>query len=141
LKRLQRNVAINQAGPNTSGSRASSGGKGRSDELAVQNAIRLAAGRGSNRLFRNNTGALKDQAGRLVRYGLCKGSSDLIGWRSLTITPDMVGQQVAVFAAIEVKDRGTPTAEQLHFIAQVQAAGGLAGVARTVAEAEAILGM
>ena len=76
-----------------------------------------------------------------MRYGLCKGSSDLIGWRSLTITPDMVGQTVAVFAAIEVKDRGTPTPEQLHFIAQVQAAGGLAGVARTVAEAEAILGV
>ena len=76
-----------------------------------------------------------------MRYGLCKGSSDLIGWRSLTITPDMVGQTVAVFAAIEVKDRGAPTPEQLHFIAQVQAAGGLAGVARTVAEAEAILGM
>ena len=92
-------------------------------------------------MFRNNTGALKDAQGRLVRYGLCKGSSDLIGWRSLTITPDMVGQTVAVFAAIEVKDRGRPTPEQLHFIAQVQAAGGLAGVARTVAEAEAILGV
>jgi hypothetical protein len=76
-----------------------------------------------------------------VRYGLCKGSSDLIGWRSTTITPEMVGQQLAVFTAIEVKDRGTPTPEQLHFIAQVQAAGGLAGVARSVDEAKAILGM
>lgn len=114
---------------------------GRSDELAVQNAIRLAVGRGAARLFRNNTGALKDQQGRLVRYGLCKGSSDLIGWRTVTVTPDMVGQQLAVFAAVEVKDRGAPTPEQLHFIAQVKAAGGLAGVARTVAEAETILGM
>ena len=92
-------------------------------------------------MFRNNTGALKDPQGRLVRYGLCKGSSDLIGYRTVTITPDMVGQQLAVFTAIEVKDRGTPTPEQLHFIAQVQAAGGLAGVARSVADAQSILGM
>lgn len=115
--------------------------RGRSDELAVQNDIRLAVGRGAARLFRNNTGALKDQQGRLVRYGLCKGSSDLIGYRTVTITPDMVGQQLAVFAAIEVKDRGTPTPEQLHFITQVKAAGGLAGVARSVADAQRILGM
>jgi hypothetical protein len=131
-------VATNPAGRATSGNRGSSG---RSDELAVQNDIRLAAGRGDTRLFRNNTGALKDPNGRLVRYGLCKGSSDLIGYRTVTITPDMVGQQLAVFTAIEVKDRGAPTPEQLHFIAQVKAAGGLAGVARSVADAQAILGV
>lgn len=135
-----RNVDTGQGGHATSGSRGKRSG-GRSDELAVQNTIRLAVGRGATRLFRNNTGALKDPSGRLVRYGLCKGSSDLIGYRTITITPDMVGQQVAVFAAIEVKDRGAPTPEQLQFIAQVQAAGGLAGVARSVADAQAILGM
>jgi hypothetical protein len=112
---------------------------GHSSEHVVQNQIRLALGRGVARLFRNNTGALKDAAGRLVRYGLCTGSSDLIGWRTTTITPDMVGQQVAVFVAIEVKDKGRPTPEQMQFIAAVRAAGGLAGVARTVAEADAIL--
>jgi hypothetical protein len=112
---------------------------GRSNEHVVQNAIRLALGRGAARLFRNNTGALKDAAGRLVRYGLCTGSSDLIGWNTITITPDMVGQQVAVFVAIEVKDRGRPTPEQLRFIEVVRAAGGRAGVARTVEQAQAIL--
>jgi hypothetical protein len=138
-------VATNPAGRATSGNRGSSGSStpssGRSDELAVQNDIRLAVGRGDIRLWRNNTGALKDPNGRLVRYGLCKGSSDLIGYRTITITPDMVGQQLAVFAAIEVKDCGAPTPEQLHFIAQVKAAGGLAGVARSVADAQAILGV
>lgn len=114
---------------------------GRSDELAVQNHIRLALGGGAARLFRNNTGALKDASGRLVRYGLCTGSSDLIGWRTITITPDMVGQKLALFTAIEVKDRGRPTSPQLRFIEQVQRAGGLAGVARSVAEAQAILRM
>lgn len=111
----------------------------RSDELAVQNAIRLELGSGPARLWRNNTGALKDSTGRLVRYGLCPGSSDLIGLRQVTITPDMVGQTLAVFAAIEVKDRAKATPEQERFIAQVQAAGGLAGVARSVEEARAIL--
>lgn len=84
----------------------------RSDEQRIQNEIRLALGTGPSRLWRNNTGALKDARGQLVRYGLCPGSSDLIGFRTITITPDMVGQQVAVFTAVEVKDRGRPTEQQ-----------------------------
>ncbi len=112
---------------------------GRSDELAVQNDIRIACGAGPARLWRNNTGALKDATGRLVRYGLCPGSSDLIGLRQVTITPDMVGQRVAVFSAIEVKDRGRPTDQQQAFVAMVQQAGGLAGIARSVPDALSIL--
>lgn len=112
---------------------------GPSHEQAVQNKIRLAVGRGVVRLFRNNTGALKDQRGQLVRYGLCKGSSDLIGWKSATITPDMVGQQIAVFVAIEVKDKGRATDDQLRFLEAVKAAGGHAGLARSISDAQAIL--
>lgn len=113
----------------------------RSDEAKVQNDIRLELGRGSTRLWRNNTGALKDATGRLVRYGLCQGSSDLIGLRQVTITPDMVGKTLAVFTAIEVKDRGRPTPEQQAFITMVQQAGGLAGIARSVDDARSILGL
>ena len=112
---------------------------GRSDELAVQNAIRLALGAGPARLWRNNTGALRDQQGRLVRFGLCPGCSDLIGLCQLHITPDMVGQTVAVFTAIEVKDQGRATPEQQAFIAMVQQMGGIAGVARSVDDARRIL--
>lgn len=112
---------------------------GRSDELAIQNAIRIAHGAGPARLWRNNTGALRDASGRLVRYGLCPGSSDLIGLRQVVVTPDMIGQTLAVFAAIEVKDRGRATPEQQAFIAMVQQAGGLAGVARSTDDARAIL--
>jgi hypothetical protein len=91
------------------------------------------------RLFRNNTGAIKDAEGRLVRFGLCKGSSDLIGFRPTVITPDMVGQTVAVFTAIEVKTpTGKPTPEQLHFINRVKELGGIAGIARSVEDALAI---
>jgi hypothetical protein len=111
----------------------------RSDEQRVQNQIRLDLGRGPVRLWRNNTGALKDAAGRLVRYGLCPGSSDLIGLRQVVVTPDMVGQTLAVFTAIEVKDRGRATAEQEAFLQAVATLGGMAGVARSVEDARDIL--
>ena len=109
-------------------------------EQTIQQEIRLACSTGDTRLFRNNTGTLKDQNGRPVQFGLCKGSADLIGWKRVTVTPDMVGQQVAVFLSIEVK---TPTGrirpEQQQWLDAVQAAGGIAGVARSVEDAEALL--
>jgi hypothetical protein len=75
------------------------------DETTIQQQIRLALGtRPDLRLFRNNTGTLPDpRTGRPVQFGLARGSADLIGLRTVTITPDMVGQQVAVFTSIEVK--------------------------------------
>jgi hypothetical protein len=75
-------------------------------EQSIQQHIRITCSTGATRLFRNNTGTLKDQHGRPVQFGLCKGSADLIGWKQVTVTPEMVGQQVAVFLSIEVK---TPT--------------------------------
>ena len=105
-------------------------------EQQIQQHIRIACSTGDTRLFRNNTGTLKDQNGRPVQFGLCKGSADLIGWKRVTVTPDMVGQQVAVFLSIEVK---TPTGrirpEQQQWLDAVQAAGGIAGVARSVDDA------
>ena len=112
-----------------------------SNEAYVQNKIRLAIGSGDVRLFRNNTGALLDMQGRLVKFGLCKGSSDLIGFRSITITPDMVGQKIAVFSAIEVKDKGKVTVDQKNFINIINNAGGYAGVAKNVNDAKKILYM
>lgn len=109
---------------------------GMASEQSIQQHIRLTCSTGATRLFRNNTGTLRDQHGRPVSFGLCKGSADLIGWRTVTITPEMVGQQVAVFTSIEVK---TPTGrvkpEQQQWLDAVQAAGGIAGVARSVEDA------
>jgi hypothetical protein len=109
-------------------------------EQSIQQHIRLACSHGPVRLWRNNTGTLKDANGRPVQFGLCKGSADLIGWRTVTITPEMVGQQVAVFLSIEVK---TPTGrlrpEQRQWLDAVQSAGGIAGVARSVSDAERLL--
>lgn len=111
-------------------------------ETTLQQQIRLALGmHPQTRLFRNQVGSLPDpRTGRLVTFGLAKGSADLIGWRTVTITLDMVGQQVAVFTSIEVK---TPTGrvrpEQTAWLQAVHGAGGIAGVARSVDDATAIL--
>jgi hypothetical protein len=51
-------------------------------EQSIQQHIRIACSTGDTRLFRNNTGTLRDQHGRPVQFGLCKGSADLIGYRS-----------------------------------------------------------
>ena len=110
-------------------------------EQAIQQRIRLTCSRGPTRLWRNNTGRLRDERGQLVTFGLCPGSADLIGYRSVTITPDMVGTTLAVFAAVEVKTpTGRPTSEQTAFLDHVTAAGGIAGIARSVEEAQALLG-
>jgi len=106
-------------------------------EQRIQQEIRLAISHGDIKVFRNNTGTLRDQHGRPVQFGLCKGSADLIGWRTVTVTPEMVGQRIAVFTSIEVK---TPTGrlrpEQQQWLDAVQAAGGIAGVARSVEDAQ-----
>lgn len=68
------------------------------------------------RLFRNNCGSLVDKRGRLVTFGLCKGSSDLIGWQSVMVTPEMVGTRVAIFLAVETKSaKGRASVEQNTF--------------------------
>lgn len=108
-------------------------------EQSIQQHIRLACSRGPVRLFRNNTGTLYDRQGRPVTFGLAKGSADLIGWTTRTITPDMVGQRIAVFTSIEVKTlTGRVSPEQQAWLAAVQAAGGIAGIARSVEDAQGL---
>ena len=52
----------------------------------------------------------------------------------------MVGQQVAIFTSIEVKAAtGRIRPEQQQWLNAVQAAGGIAGVARSVGEAMDLL--
>lgn len=106
------------------------------------------------RVFRNSVGLgwagnvseeykIRDKSGRelqvveltgarRVHYGLVRGSSDLIGWRPLVITADMVGKTVAQFTAVECKTRAYKrlTPEQSNFLTQVDLAGGAAYVAR-----------
>lgn len=89
------------------------------------------------RWFRNNVGKLQDQRGTWVAYGLCVGSSDVIGWTPVVITPAMVGRTVAVFTAFECKvGQRVTTVEQGAFLAAVRAQGGIAAVVRSLADAD-----
>lgn len=135
-------------------------------EHPIQQRILIAHGAGDTRLWRNNVGTgwtgkatkvsagnlaamarglrpgdVVIRAGRPLHAGLCIGSSDLIGLRSLVVGPELVGQRIARFAAVEVKSpTGRASEEQTAFIETIQRLGGLAGVARSPEEAAGILG-
>jgi hypothetical protein len=96
-------------------------------------------------LFRNNTGtAYQGRRGlvngmimlsdpRPIAFGLCVGSSDLIGWTETIVTPDMVGEKIAIFTAVEVKnEKGKASKEQLKFLKAVRNAGGIARLTRYI---------
>jgi hypothetical protein len=74
------------------------------------------------RVWRNNTGALKDQRGQLITFGL-KGSADIFG----VMAPD------GRFLAIEVKTpKGRQSEPQRAFEKMVTAMGGIYILARSV---------
>lgn len=112
-------------------------------ESAVTSHIRLAAAQLNTLLWRNNCGGFYDDTGRFVRYGLGSeaqlASSDFIGIRPVLITPDMVGQVLGVFTAVEMKAEGFKfnkndkhLLQQKQFIDIVKEYGGLAGFATNV---------
>jgi len=132
----------------------------RNEETNIVNSIRRDCSKGSVRLFKNSTGQayqgeIRSPSGgtgrfskdficlrspRTIKYGLSEGSSDLIGWRSIEITPEMVGKKIAQFVALEVKtERGKPSEKQRAFIQQVNQAGGVGSVVKAVTEAESAL--
>jgi hypothetical protein len=102
-------------------------------ESNVQSRTLLAAVHKAFRFFRNNRGAFEDKTGRWIRYGLANDSktrgkqlraADLIGWRRVTVTQDMVGKVIAQFASAECKPEGwTPpnpgTKEYEHYEGQL----------------------
>lgn len=111
-------------------------------ETALQREIMLALSDAGCTIWRSNTGTA--HAGRVIHrsgstitladarmitFGLCVGSADLIG---ITNT--------GRFIAIEVKTgkRGT-TPEQDRFLFHIQLMGGIAGVARSVDDALALV--
>lgn len=90
-------------------------GEASGSEARVQSRVRLAAPYADMRLWRNNVGAIKDDRGVPVRYGLANDnpalnkrlkSSDLIGWRRRVIAPADVGTTIAQFATLECKHEG-----------------------------------
>ena len=77
--------------------------------------------------------------GRPFKAGVA-GMSDLIGFVPVEVTAEMVGQRLAIYAAVETKAlRGRLSEEQGQFIAMVRRFGGRAGVAKTDADLVAVL--
>lgn len=112
-------------------------------ESPIQRDTRLLAAQMGLALWRNNSGVLPDKTGRPVRFGLCNDSeavnkeiksSDLIGITPTLIMPEMVGQILGVFTALEAKKEGwhlIPSDKraqaQLKYHDIVRAHGGFAG--------------
>ena len=124
-------------------------------EKNIQSKILLGLGsRPDVRLFRNNVGngfvgnVFEESRGcitlinpRRIQFGLCVGSSDLIGYKSITITPAMVGRRVAVFLSPEVKQpKKKPTPAQDDWRTAVLHFGGISGVVRSVDDAQTLVG-
>lgn len=77
---------------------------------------------------------------RPLKSGLCVGSSDLIGWKTVIVSPEMVGRQAAIFTALEVKTGDLKTTrEQEAFINTVKKMGGIAAVVHSKEEAEGVI--
>jgi hypothetical protein len=84
-------------------------------ESAVQSQVRLEASRLGLRIWRNNVGAMQDESGRVVRYGLGNDShavnkmlksADLIGIRPILITDRHLGTTLGQFVSREIKPGG-----------------------------------
>ena len=76
-------------------------------------------------IFRNNTGEA-NLNGRRVKFGLCVGSSDLIGIH-----------KTGRFIALELKtDKGKPSDDQKRFISLINKYGGAAAVLRSLEDAQ-----
>ncbi len=88
------------------------------------------------RLFRNQR-----YVGPIVRNGkitdawadcgMCDSAGDLIGYKIIIITPDMVGKKFAQFASLEAKtETGVVDAGQETFMNTINNNGGIARVIR-----------
>lgn len=103
--------------------------------------IRKAMGKRGIVLLNNPIGMARypDRYGNMqqVFYGVGgKGGSDLIGWMALEI----LGARLGVIIAMEVKRPGqNPRPEQEKFLNAVRLAGGIAGVVRSVRDAEVLI--
>lgn len=84
-------------------------------ESATSKTCELMSAKYGARIWRNNSGATMDENGRMIRYGLgntskrindVMKSSDYIGFIPRKINADMVGQNIAQFAAFEMKKPG-----------------------------------
>lgn len=102
--------------------------RGKSEAYA-QSQVVLEAAQKSIRLWRNNVGALQDETGRVIRFGLANDSKvinetiksgDLIGIRPVVVTPQMVGYTFGQFVSREIKEPGWRYTGRGREVAQLQ---------------------
>ena len=107
-------------------------------------------------IWRNNSGAMTGETGRVVRYGLGNDSaqlnkviksSDLIGITPVRIEPHMVGYFLGVFTAYECKPPGwkllpsdTRGLAQQRFLSIVKESCGFAGFVTNPIDIHGIIG-
>jgi hypothetical protein len=115
------------------------------NEANVQASGRVTASKCGATTFRNNVGGAWSgrkvktlpngdivlRGSRWITFGLTEGSGDTVGWVSKTITPEMVGDQIAQFLSLEYKTKtGRASKKQINWHDVVINAGGLSGFAR-----------
>lgn len=111
-------------------------------ETNIVHEIQAVASKSGNRLWKNVRGMFMTKSGHPIKVGLmAAGASDLIGFTIVEVTPDMVGNLVPVFTAIEVKtSTGSASEDQMSFISFVKSVGGIADVARSSDDYLRVLG-
>jgi ribosomal protein S19 len=76
---------------------------------------------------------------QVIAYGLYPGSGDLVGWEPITITPEMVGQQIAVFTSVEVKTvHDNLSNKQRNWFRRVKEYGGIAEIYKELRDGSVI---
>ncbi len=111
-------------------------------ESSLSAHLRILASRLDARLFRNQVGHYTIQGGRKITTGLGVGSPDLVGWKTVEITPDLVGRRLAIFVGIEVKTgKRKLSPKQAAWIKAIGEAGGISAVARETGDAMDILSL
>jgi len=119
------------------------------NEAELQAMVQIEGAKFLVNLERNNNVAFMSQDGRMIRAGLGNiskkhsdtfKSSDLIGIKTMVVTPDMVGKTIGIFIAVECKD---PTwnvnkkldareSAQKKYIDYVVSRGGIAGFVNSI---------
>lgn len=90
-------------------------------------------------IYRNNVGEGRMRSGRWVQFGLCVGSSDFIGIKTIIVKPEDVGKKIGIFCAFEIKTKdGELSDEQVNFLNIIKEHGGITNVVRSNSEAQAL---
>lgn len=100
----------------------------------------VISGLGPNGVTKLSDGAALVKAARPIALGYAdpkgdpvKGTADLNGWTTLTITPEMVGKKIAVYTSVETKRTkgGRVSPDQLAWQQKITRAGGIGIIANS----------